>query len=155
MTTQQLDRWAERLASGEVELANIERISPVPFEQLLTRIASEFPYRMLDRRLRRRREIGVAKSHRQNVSGGRGGTVTHHFANCLLLNSESGVLTGLTIMSKIRCRRTTNQNFEIVSGSGLSIVHSPEGWVLAALPERTVVLDESLLSKRGWHLDAA
>lgn len=110
---------------------------------------------MLDRRLRNRHEVGVAKSRRTIASSVRGGSAAHHYSNCLFQNSEHGLLTGLTILPKVRRRRIANQRFEIVSSAGLSIFHSPEGWVLAALPERTVVLDQSLLMKRGWNLNAA
>lgn len=155
MTTQQLDRWAERLASGEVEPANIAPLASVPFEELLERVSAGFPHRLLDRRLRSRHEVGIARKHRQIASSVLGGAMTHHFSTCLFLNGENGQLTGLTILAKVRCRPTTDQKFEIVSSAGRSVVDSPDGWVLATLPERTVILDENLLLRRGWQLKAA
>jgi hypothetical protein len=73
---------------------------------------------------------------------------------CLLLTTESGLMTAMAIMTHLRFRPSQQKNglFELTCGAGFSVYHDPDGWRIKLLQERTVSLTRKTLKERGWLL---
>lgn len=156
MATTQIDKWAQELRSGIFNVADFNRMGKFKIDDVLAELTVLFPHKFLEHETQKSHEIGLALWHGRVARAGQKG-VSHTYRHCLLLKSQAGVLTGLTLMWKLRFRPspTEKKSFEFLSGAGMSVFRSPDGWVIKVLEEKTVSLPERLLLKRGWFFQEA
>jgi hypothetical protein len=114
-------------------------------EDVLAKLTELFPHKFLEHKTETAHEVGLARLHAPKV-------ISHTYRHCILIKSEAGIVTGLTFMSKLRIRPspTKKKSFEFLSGAGMGVYRSPDGWVIKKLQEKSVSLTEELLMKRGW-----
>ncbi len=141
---------AHRLEAGTMELFDLDAFEKLKIEDLATELAAAFPVRFLERRHGKKQEIGLAQ---RKTSSSRWPTQSLH--RCLLLTSESGLMTAMAVMTTIRFRPSQEQagSFELTSGAGFNVYHDPDGWRIKLLQQRTVVLKQEALTTRGWLLN--
>ena len=156
MATTKIDQWARELQSGTINIADFGRIGKFKFAEVLAELTAIFPHKFLERTTQNSYEVGLALVHGQTSRAGQKGVI-HSYRQCILLKSEVGVLTGLTLLNKLRFRpsSTENNSFEFFSGAGISAFHSPDGWIIKVLEEKTVSLTTKLLTQRGWLVGKA
>ena len=154
MATKVIDRWVKELQQGTFLLSDIQRMEKLQYSEVLEHLSLVFPHKVLDRKLTGNQEVGLAQSSRtigtsQREAQKQVAQVYHH---CLFLTSDSGMLTGLTLMSKLRFRRSSSKKgaFELVSGYGASVFRDIDGWMLKVLGEKKIILSKDVLIRRGW-----
>ncbi len=149
MSTHQIHDWAQRLQVGTLELFDLKAFEKVHVDELLQELAPAYPVRFLARHHRSKQEIGLA----QKQSSSRRWP-TKLLYQCLLLTTESNLMTGMAVMTYLRFRRSRQEEkmFELTSGAGFSVYHDPDGWRIKLLHECTVSLTPKTLRERGWLL---
>lgn len=149
MSSSQTTDWVHRLEVGTLDLFDLKTFENLRIEELVRELGESYPVRFLDRSSGHRREIGLArKTRRSNRWDSR------LLLGCLLLTSESDLMTTLAAMTRLRFRpvRPTPGVFELTSGAGFSLYHNPDGWRIKLLKERTVSLGVQTLREKGWLL---
>jgi hypothetical protein len=152
MSTQPMQNWAQRLQVGTLELFDLEAFEQLKIEDLARELGVAYPIRFLEKHHGNKQETGLAQS--QSGSKRWATKLLHH---CLLLTSESGLMTAVAVMTQIRFKPSQQQHgkYELASGAGFSVYHDPDGWRIKLLQERTVLLTQETLRKRGWLLTGA
>ena len=147
MSAQQIEDWVQRLRVGTLELFDLEDFEKLQIEDLSHKLSAAYPLHFLERRQRAKQEIGLAQS--QTKSRRWSSRLLHQ---CLLLTSESGLMTAMSVMTQIHFRPSQEQEgvFDLTSGAGFSVYHDPDGWRIKLLHQRTVSLTQESLSRRGW-----
>ena len=149
MSVQHEHDWVQRLQVGTLELFDLEAFEKLHVNELLHDLSSAYPVRFLERHQRTKQEIGLAQ--RQSSSRR---WPTKLMYQCLLLTTESNLMTGMAVMTYLRFRPSRQQEgmFELTSGAGFSVYHDPDGWRIKLLQESTVSLKRKSLIERGWLL---
>ncbi len=149
MSAQQKQNWVQRLQVGTLELFDLEAFEKLHVEDLIHELSSTYPVRFLEQHHGTKQEIGVAQGQ---SSSKRWPTKLLH--QCLLLTVESGLMTGMAVLTHLRFRPSQQQRgiFELTSGAGFSVYHDPDGWRIKLLRERTVSLTRKTMKERSWLL---
>lgn len=147
MTTTDLTTWVDKIASGTLDLADLESLENVALEDLLEQLRQHFPVGFLDRRIRDKREVGLAERVRSSPM-----RRSQFFRNCRLLTCEGQALTTVTTMTFLRAQPSSDKpdSLQLDSGTGFSLYRDPDGWKIKLIEDRTVHLPVTLLVKHGW-----
>jgi len=150
MRIEKVAGWAERLRAGTIELFDLKAFEKVPIDELCEQVCDAYPVRFLERRRDGKQEVGLAQSQSSNK---RWSTQLLH--QCLLLTSESGLMTAMSVMTELRFKKSSKLEgaIELTSGPGFSVYHDPDGWRIKLLKERTTSLKHASLKERGWLLN--
>jgi hypothetical protein len=150
MATAPIQTWAERLRVGTLELFDLESFAKLKIDELARELEVAYPVRFLESHRGNKQEIGLAQ--RQTRSRRWPTQLLHQ---CLLFTSESGSMTAMAVMTRIRFRPSQEERggIELTSGAGFNVYHDPDGWRIKLLQQRTVVLNEDTLRARGWLLN--
>lgn len=160
MSAKTIDRWVSELKHGKFMLSDIQRMGKLRTKEVLRDLALTFTRKILERSLKSQYEIGIAEFSKSEITVGpsakNGRRPAETFGNCLFLTSEAGKLTGLTLITKLRIRRSPagKNAFEIFSGYGVSVFHDIDGWMLKIMDQKKVLLSHEGLQKRGWLLSS-
>ncbi|GEM_PF-6170454 len=155
MSTAQAISWVDKIKTGAVDLSDLESLDNVALEEVVEQLRPAFPVCFLDRRLRDKREIGLAQKWRSYASKQGPAQSSQVFRNCRLLTCETGNLTTVTTMTFLRVRPSSQkpESLELDSGAGYSLYRDPDGWKIKLMEERTVHLPVPLLKKHGWLIE--
>jgi hypothetical protein len=134
MSTDQAHDWVQHLQAATFELFDLEAFEKLPIEDLAHRLSAAYPIRFLKRHRRTKQEVGLAQSERSSRR-----SPTKVLKQCLLLTSESGLMTAMAVMTEIRFRpsRQLAGTLELTTGAGFSVYHDPDGWRVKLLHART------------------
>src|SRR5260370_4793240 len=97
MSAQHMQDWVQRLQVGTLELFDLDAFEKVQVDELLQELAPAYPVRFLARHHGPKQEIGLA----QRQSGSKRWP-TKHLYQCLLLTTESKLMTGMAVMTNLR-----------------------------------------------------
>jgi hypothetical protein len=133
----------QRIKSGTLTVADLDDLTDLDTEEVVDRLSEWCPVRFLEGRQRNKREVGLAQARQRQK-----------YLHCLLLTTEADRLTSLAAMTCLRVRRLPGSadSWQLTCGAGFNLYHDPDGWRLKLLEERTILLSDETLRKRGWSL---
>ena len=155
MSKVQLARWLKDAQKG---IFNIPQLEQLDFPKAITATFLIVSLQVVRAHsLDHFFEVGFAETQEAAKEKGKTDQQSiHTYVHCVFLTSDSGALTGVTFLGRIHCRPSPNKNgsFELASSSSVSVFKSPDGWVVKSLEEKTISLDEQVMTKRGWLFGA-
>jgi hypothetical protein len=163
MITAQAEELLDRLKTGSFQEADVQLLEGIPAHDFVAELDSDYRYRFQERRIRNKWEVGMARSLALELVARRpkgalffGMLMVPVFRNCLFLTSESGVVSGISVATRLTVRqmRRPLQGFALALGPGFKLDHLPDGWHVKPLGKRTVKLTDEFLQERGWRFDA-
>ncbi len=163
MMTAQAEELLDRLKTGSFHEADVQLLEGIPAYDFVADLDSEYRYRFQERQIRTKQEIGFARSlvfelvaRRSKGSLFFNMVMVPVFRNCLFLTSEGGVITGISVATRLTVRqiRKPFQGFALALGPGFKLDHAPDGWHVKPLGKRTVKLTDEFLQERGWRFEA-
>ncbi len=159
MKQTQLKQLAAAIANGYFRQADVKRLEKLSLTKLVAQLATLSPHQFLDMHLKQMCEVGFAKSYRSIIVKrlGMPRRITHVFKDCIIVTSDRDIVTDMTYISEIRCRRSRDHKhtYELSSGSGTGFSIGPDGFALAARKPASISLSDAFLKKRGWDLSVA
>ncbi len=151
------------LKAGHLDASDTEALEQIQADTLVRQLATAFRFRLQERRLRDKWEVGLARRRSVELTALHLKTSSFVtfipvsvFRQCLLMSSERNVVTGLALTAYLRLTpvlKKQSKVYALTSGPGFNLYKAPDGWAMKPMQKRTVQLTEDFLRARGWQFD--
>src|SRR6266404_4556923 len=142
------------LRLGQLDPSDIAMLEGVAARKFAVELKSRFQLVFQERWIGKKWEVSMSRSIRaelvsqQNARGMLVSLVIRPvYANCVMLNSEDDLITGITWLSRLSVRavKTPEPSLVLKSGHGYKLDKTVDGWVIKPMDQRTVRLSEPFL----------
>jgi hypothetical protein len=158
----QINDLLEQLRSHSVGAESTFFLQQAPADELISDLLETYPVLFQERSIGRKREVGMARALRFELSTERHTNslfplvqLVPLLRRCVFVSAYGGATSEITVTRSIRVRpaRDAEHAVMVKMGSGIKLDRTPDGWVTKLIARRAVMLSDAFLQKRGWKFE--
>jgi hypothetical protein len=158
MVDSHVSQLLELLRQGSFDAALARRLDHASLDDVAGQLKANHPAVFLERRISRKREIGLARTIRWELGVGLVGTPPARvrfglvLRSCVVLSGYDDRLTEITVASSIRVHPLAQASgqLRVRMKRAFKLDRTSDTWELKPVPSKAADLAESLLIKQGW-----